>query len=92
MAHSVGETSVSSTSFSLEGALQLGFFASGNDNYHTRIDGERIETIIARMLGFPSEAEFEAALSGDVSANSVRPDVVRNIGRISLSVFIENTA
>ncbi len=91
MAHLGAETQVSSTtSFSLEGTLQMGFFASGDDSFHTRINGERIETVIARMLGFPSEVEFEAALSGDVSADPDRPDVVRNMGRISLSVFVDD--
>ena len=73
------------SSFTVEGDLQMGFFASGDDQYHTRINGERVETLIARMLGFPSEAEFEAALA-EVSSDASQPDVVRNGGKIFLSV------
>lgn len=68
----------------------MGFFAAGDDQYHSRLNGERIETLIARMMGFPSEAEFEAALAGDVSSDPSQPDVVRTMKRISISVFVED--
>lgn len=80
---------VQPSSFTVEGELQMGFFASGDDQYHTRINGERVETLIARMLGFPSEAEFEAALA-EVSPDSSQPDVVRTVPRVHLSMFVEN--
>ncbi len=49
--------------FSIEGEIEMAFFPGQADAYHTRINGERIETFMARMLGFPSEAEFDAALA-----------------------------
>ncbi len=79
--------SAPASSFSVEGELQMGWFASGDDNYHSRINGERIETIVARMLGFPSEMELDRALQGEVSSDSTQPDVVRTVKHIHLSVF-----
>lgn len=77
-------------SFNVSGELQLAWFGSGDDNYHARINGERVETILARMLGFPSDAEFEAALSNEVSSDPSQPDIVRSVPRISLSVFVDD--
>jgi hypothetical protein len=77
------------SSFSLEGELEIGFFSGRDDSFHARINGERIETVISRMLGFPSEEEFEQALQGGVSADPDQPDVVRKAGQVYLSMSIQ---
>jgi hypothetical protein len=77
-------------SFDVQGELTLAWFGSGDDNYHARINGERIETIVARMLGFPSDAEFQAALNNEVSPDPDQPGIVRTVPRISLSVFVDD--
>ncbi len=78
------------SSFSLEGELEIGFFSGRDDSFHARINGERIETVISRMLGFPSEAEFETALRDGVSADPDQPDVVRKAGQVYLSMSIQD--
>lgn len=77
-------------SFSVEGELTLAWFGSGDDNYHARINGERIETIVARMLGFPSDAEFQAALNNEVSSDPSQPGIVRTVPRFHISVSVSN--
>ena len=89
MPHLAGEPTTSTSSFSIDGELQLGFFANSEDKYHSRINGERIETVIARMMGFPSEEEFDAALAAGLSSDSSQPDIVKTLPRISISVFVE---
>ena len=75
------------SSFSLEGDLVMELFA--DQGIQTRINGERIETVIARMLGFPSEVEFDEAMRGGVSPDPSQPDVVRNMGKVHLSMCLQ---
>lgn len=76
--------------FSVDGELEMGFFAAGEDNYHTRINGERLETLVARMMGFPSEAEFQQAMNAGVSPDPGQPDVTRRIPRVHFSMHISD--
>ena len=73
-------------SFNIQGDIEMAFFPGREDAYHTRINGERVETFLARMLGFPSEAEFEAALAGEVSPDPNVPVATRVMKGVSISV------
>ncbi len=82
--------SAPASDFTIQGELQMAWFASGDDNYHARIEGERIETIVARMLGFPSEVELQSALDSEVSPDPDEPGVTRTVKHVHLSMFISS--
>lgn len=77
------------SSFSLEGDLVMDFFVGQKDAYQVRINGERIETVIARMLGFPSEVELDETMQSEMSPDSSQPDIVRSVGKVHLSMHLQ---
>ena len=74
-------------SFSIDGEVELDFFPGREDAYRVMVNGERVEEIMARMLGFPSEVEFDAALASGFSPDPDQPSITRKMGSISLSVY-----
>ena len=75
------------SSFSVDGQLELRYFASTGE-YHTYLDGERIETLVARMMGFPSDNEVSMAMDSGVSPDPSNPDITRMGGRVSMSMYL----
>lgn len=88
--------------FTIEGEAVLGFFASEMHSHHVRIktdaegpesDGERVEQVIARSMGFPSDAEFDEMFQRNEQLRNqgLQPadgtaDVVRRGKRIRITV------
>jgi len=87
----IQEAGTPANSFSLEGDIEMAFFPGRDDAYHVRINGDRLEVLVARMLGFPSEAEFDAALAAGLSPDPDVPSVVRKMSDVSLSVHQFNS-
>ncbi len=80
------------SSFVVEGDATLGQFDEGK---HVRIDGERIENLIAEALDFPNDAEFEQMFAhldelrqqGLAPADG-EPDIVREGIKLRISVEV----
>lgn len=80
------------TEFTVEGDATFGRFDEGN---HVRIDGERVEDIIAKAIGFPTDEEFDAMIT---RLNELRdqglapadgePDIVREGMRLRIEVEV----
>ena len=78
--------------FTVEGDVTLGRFDDGN---RVTIDGERVEDLIARQLGFPSDEEWEAmserlsSLRADgLAPADGEPDIVREGVRLRIEVEV----
>jgi hypothetical protein len=81
------------TEFTVEGDAVLGF--SSDDGSQVFIDGKRVEQLIAEMLGFPDEAEFDEMITrlsalreqGLMPATG-EPDISREGLRLSIEVKV----
>ena len=49
--------------FSMSGQVEMAFFPDSPDSVHVRINGTRVEQLIAQMMDFPSDSEMDEALS-----------------------------
>jgi hypothetical protein len=82
------------TEFTLEGEVLLGNFDDGN---HIRVDGERLEDLISRNIGFPSEEEFDEMINriGQLREDGLtiaegEPNILREGTRLKISVEVLN--
>ena len=78
--------------FTVEGEATLGRFDDGN---HVRIDGERIEDLIARQLEFPNDEEWQEMMGrldklreDGLAPADGEPDVLREGVRLRIEVEV----
>jgi hypothetical protein len=80
------------TSFTVEGDATFGRFDDGN---HVRIDDERVEDLIAKAIGFPTDEEFDQMIGrlNDLREQGLapadgEPDILREGMKLRISVEV----
>lgn len=76
-----------------EGELTLDYFSEADDSRRLRLDGKSMDTIVAEMLDFPTNEEFDEIFGklGQMREQGMQPDgsepdLTRSAGRYKIKI------